>query len=950
MTDASAIPSSPPSPPGGPDTLFIFDGYNFIFRAFHAIPMLNAPDGRPTNAVQGFARMVQAARRDFAPQSVVAIFDAGGDGGRKAEYKDYKGQRPPPPEDLIPQFAMVREATDALGIPRVEHPDYEADDLIAAYAIAARKAGKTVTIISGDKDLMQLCTLADADGPPVFLYDTMKDRVFGPAEVFEKFGVLPDLLGDLLALTGDSSDNIPGVQGIGPKTGAALLAEYGTLEGVLAAAPQIKQKKRRERLIEFAEDARMSRRLVELRSHVELPRTLESLVDPGADDAVALAYFEPLGFRQLMREMGGTSRATKAAAAMQEGDPGAFELVATAGFGFDPADARVLMAADKEALDELVATLAVADHVAIHLVTDGVSRAQTEATLGAKLCGIAVAAQGLAATYVPFAHRQADLVEGKQLDEGHVLGALGPWLADPKRSKILHAYKAASHALANHEIELCGVDEDPMLVSYTLDPARSSHELDALAKDVLGHVVTPTEKVTGKGRKYTSLPDLSPANVSVWACERAAVTLALGDALRKQIASATDAVAALIKSVEMPLATVLAKIERRGIQLDNASLRQQGEQLAVEIDAVVAKIVGEAGSAINLDSPLQLQKLLFEDWGLEPTRKIKSGYSTDAAALEKLSDFDPRVKMIMEYRSLSKLKNTYLDALPKLVRPGSGRLHTSFHQAVAATGRLSSQDPNLQNIPIRTAMGRRIRDAFVAPKGHQLVAIDYSQIELRVLAHMSGDPNLMSAFVDDVDVHKRTASEVFDVPESEVTDEQRRIAKAVNFGVVYGQTQFGLAMQLGIPRGKAGSYIRAYFAKIPGVRTYMQQLVEVAKQRGFAETILGRRRRIPELGRKGPARAHGERIARNTPIQGSAADILKLAMIAVERELAQHPWARVLLTVHDELIFECETERVDELIAMCRPLMESALEPEVKLKVPLKVEAGFGPTWGACKG
>ncbi len=936
---------TPKRPPGGKNTLFLFDGYNFIFRAYHAIPMLNAPDGTPTNAVQGFARMVQAARRDFGPQALLAVFDAGGDGGRKAAYAGYKAQRPPPPEDLVPQFRLVRQAVDALNLPRVEHPEFEADDVIASYVGASRAAGMTTVIVSSDKDLMQLVTLGEDDGgPPVVLYDTMKDVVIGPAEVREKFGVLPEKLGDLLALTGDSSDNVPGVPGIGPKTAAALLGEYETLEGVLAAAPDIKQKKRRERLVEHADDARLSRQLVELRRDVELPRPLGELDDPGFDEEKLLAFFEPLGFKQLIREMG---RTPSGGAAELEGEPGALELVP---IKTDPPDVTTFetwTGSDADGLSGLADSLRAAGNVAVYLINATPEGAgQTEAALGARPCGVAVAAAGVPPKYLAFGHAQADLVEGPQLPEDAVWATLKPLLEDPEVALSVHHHKDAAHALANLDITLRGVTFDPMLASYSLDPARSSHELDALTKDVLSHGLTPAESVTGKGRKAKPFDALGPGEVGTWACERVWAVQALHAALAPQIEAADEQARALLADVEMPLCGVLSRIERRGIRIDTDVLGAQGKELETKLAEIQGNLAEESDAPVNLDSPLQLQKLLFEDWGLPPSRKIKTGYSTDASALEKLSQLDPRVKYIQQYRQLSKLKNTYVDALPRLVREGTGRLHTTFAQAVAATGRLSSIDPNLQNIPIRTAEGRRIRDAFVASDGQVLVAIDYSQIELRVLAHLSGDPNLRSAFLDDVDVHRRTAAEVFGVSEDEVDDEQRRIAKAVNFGVVYGQTAFGLAEQLAIPRGKAGIYIRGYMEKIPGVDRYMRELIAIAKRRGYATTILGRRRRIPELSRKGAARAHGERIARNTPIQGSAADIMKVAMIAVEHALASVDWARVLLTVHDELIFECDEARVDELVGLCRPLMEGA----VGLEVPLRVDAGSGPTWGACKG
>lgn len=932
MTDAA------PHPQGGPGSIFLFDAYNFLFRAYHALPMLNAADGTPVNAVHGFVRMVQAVRREFAPELLLVVFDAGGDGGRKSVFEGYKAQRPPPPEDLRPQFGLVRAATDALSLPRVEHPDFEADDLIASYACRAHVAGKRVVIVSSDKDLMQLCTLGDETHPSILLWDTMKTKAIGPAEVEAKFGVAPALLGDLLALTGDSSDNIPGVPGIGPKTAAALLLEHGDLEGVLAAAPAIKQAKRRENLIASRENARLSRRLVTLHTEVPLPRPLDELTDPGVDPERAVAFFEPLGFKQVMREVGATLPRSSAPR-IADSDPGAVELVVMP-FERRAGPPRTWLDADRDALPAFVVRLAASQRLGLF----GVVRGQEP--LGSALLGFGVCSDTVEPTYFPIGHRQHDLMAGKALTEEETIDALRRVLEDASIRKTVHDAKGLAHVLANVGVRLEGVVCDPMLISYTIDPARSSHELEALAEDVLGHALPSVETLLGKGRSAKAFEDLDAGMAGPWVSERAEVTFALGEALAVQLSTTAPATQKLLETVEMPLSRVLLALERRGIALDQAVLARQGDELAAQISTIAAKVHEDVGYPVNLDSPLQLQKLLFEERGLPPTRKTKTGFSTDAKALEELSLLDPIVRHILEYRSLTKLKNTYLDALPRLVSPETGRLHTSFNQAVASTGRLSSSDPNLQNIPIRTAEGRRIREAFVATEGRVLVALDYSQIELRVLAHLSGDPNLMSAFLEDVDVHRRTAAEVFGVEEARVTDEQRRIAKAVNFGVVYGQTAFGLAQQLGIPRGKAGSYIRAYFEKIPGVDQYMRALVDVARQRGYAETILGRRRRIPELSRKGAARSHGERIARNTPIQGSAADILKIAMIAVESALSTIDWAQMLLTVHDELIFECEEGRVEELVDLCRPLMEGA----VALSIPLKVEGGSGRTWAACKG
>jgi DNA polymerase-1 len=945
MTETLPTPSTPLTPPGGPGSLFLFDAYNFVFRAYHALPMLNAPNGTPVSAVHGFVRMVQATRRDFRPELVAAVFDAGGDGGRRALLPTYKANRPPAPADLAPQFPLVRSAVDALAIPRIEHPGYEADDLIASYARAAQAAGIRVVIISSDKDLMQLVDAGDEQRPPIYLYDTMKGRVLGPAEVQEKFGVGPQRLGDLLALTGDSSDNVPGVPGIGPKTAAELLHEHGDLEGVLAAAPAMKQKKRREKLIEHADDARVSRKLVALHDALPLPVPLPELADKAPDDAKLLAFFEPLGFKLVLRELGSAAAAARARQPGQDEEIGAGELQPVSGF-VPAGDAhRLVLAADDEAWAAYVAALPGAERLAIHLALSSTD------PIEAQIVGVTLAAHGLPGelaqpVYVPVGHRQGDLVEGRQRERAEVLEALRPVLESPTPRKLAYDYKRQMLALRRAGVELRGVEIDPMLASYVIDPARSAHTLASLAKDVLGHELRPAEKVLGKGRKACTLPELAYAPAASWQTEEVDVVRALGLELGEQLTACGPTLRRLYDEVERPLAAVLVRIEERGIMLDAEVLHRQAAELAQEITAIQARIDEQAGHPVNVDSPLQLQELLFNELELPSGRKTKTGHSTDAKVLEELAMLHPIVGEILVYRSLTKLKGTYLDTLPTLINRRTGRLHTSFGQAVAATGRISSSDPNLQNIPIRTPEGRRIREAFVAPPGRRLVTIDYSQIELRVLAHLSGDPGLRSAFVDDVDVHRRTAAEVFEVPESEVTGEQRRIAKAVNFGVIYGQTAFGLAQQLGIPRGKAGSYIRAYFEKIPGVDRYMTELIARAKARGYAETILGRKRRIPELASKGAARSYGERIARNTPIQGSAADILKVAMIKVEDALTDVPWAQMLLTVHDELIFECEEERVDELIARCRPLMEGACE----LEVPLRVDAGSGRTWGECKG
>ncbi len=924
-------------PEGGPGSLFVFDAYNFAFRAYHALPMLNGPDGTPVNAVHGYCRMVQAVRREFSPQYVLAVFDSGGHGGRRELFEGYKANRSPAPEDLKPQFPLLRRGTDALGIPRVEDRDYEADDIIASYAHAARAAGLRVVIVSSDKDLMQMVS----DEPPqVLLWDTMKNVGIGPSEVREKFGVGPDRLGDLLALVGDSSDNIPGVPGIGPKTASALLLEYGDLEGVLANAPKIKQQARREKLIEHTENARLSRRLVELNVHLPLPRPFEQLEDRGADEDEVVAFFEPLGFRQVVRELGTTSRKSPSRQPGPTDDPGAVELGKAGDVVLAPEAGEVIGAGDEARLEQLVAAWSSQDELAVGVLVEGAD------PIRAELIGVALGSAGGPIAYVPVGHRQADLVAGRPLPRDTAVRLLAPLLAGARPKKLAHDHKGTAHALARIGLPFEHLALDPMLVSYSLDPARTEHDLEALTRDVLGATLPTLEESLGKGRGKLRPADLEVGQAAKLMTARLQAVLALAPALRGVLAAAAPVSRKLLDEVELPLANVLRRIEPRGIMVDVAELARQSEQMVQQIAAIQAAIDQQAGHPVHVDSPIQLQKLLFEERGLPATRKTKTGYTTDAKALEELALLDPIVVDILQYRSLTKLKGTYLDTLPLLVDPATSRLRTSFHQAVAATGRLSSSDPNLQNIPIRTPEGKRIREAFVAPPGRVLVALDYSQIELRILAHLSGDPNLVSAFVEGVDVHRRTAAEVFDVREGEVTDEQRRIAKAVNFGVVYGQTAFGLAQQLGIPRGKAGSYIRAYFERVPGVDRYMRDLITIATAKGYAETILGRRRRIPELATRGASKSYGERIARNTPIQGSAADILKIAMIRVADALGDEPWAPMLLTVHDELIFECDEGRVDELVAIARPLMEHAVE----LSVPLRVDAGSGRRWADCKG
>ncbi len=924
--------------------VYLVDGYNFLFRAYHALPMLTAPDGTPTNAVRGVVSMLHALRRDARPPYLAVVFDAGKETFRNELYPAYKANRPEPPEDLVPQFAVVREALDALDVPRIEQEGYEADDIIATIAAKAHAEGRPVVIVSSDKDLMQLVT----DGPPpIYLYDTMKQVVYDPAAVETKLGVPPEKVADFLALTGDTSDNVPGIRGIGPKTAAALLSEFGDLEGVLAAAPTLRQKKRRERLVEHAGDARLSKRLVTLVRDAHAP-PIESLRDPGMDAAKARPFFEKYGFRSMLRDVQAMARQAPGDGGVPASPADPVEI-GPVGASFTPAFERyeVLAAPSPDAVAAVVERFTSCNRYAAVVLPSG------DDAMRARPLALGLAAVGEGApppTLLWFGVDRATcddpcapLPPPVQARLDAARAALAP--AGPVHVATAE-HKAPYECWEENDGTLPVPPFDAALASYTVDPARADHGIAALARDMFGASLPEAAAVLGRGKKARPWVEAPPEQAARYVLARAEAILAVEPHLSGWLDASGPAVVRLFRELEMPLAGVLRAMERRGILLDPEVLGRQRDELAQAIEALQARVDAEAGHPVNLDSPIQLRALLFEERGLPPVRKTKTGYSTDARVLEELAPLDPIIGMILEYRTLSKLKSTYLDTLPKLVNPRTGRLHTRYRQAVAQTGRLSSIEPNLQNIPVRTRYGRRIREAFHAPEGHVLLSMDYSQIELRILAHLSGDENLVRAFCEGKDVHRRTAAEIFEVPDDEVTDEQRAIAKAVNYGVIYGQTPYGLARQLQIPRGVASLYIRKYFEKIPGVAAYMEDIVARARRLGYAETILGRRRRIPELARRGAARAHGERIARNTPLQGSAADALKVAMIRVERALTHDDRARMLLTIHDELIFECREDAVEDIVAKVRPIMATAVE----LRVPIEIHVGTGRTWAACKG
>jgi DNA polymerase-1 len=904
--------------------LYLVDGSSFIHRAYHAIRSLSSSSGVPTNAVFGFTSMLIKLLQEREPTHLAVAFD-----GPTAEtfrveiYPEYKANRPPAPEDLVPQFGLCRQVTEALRIPALEDRRVEADDIIATLTRQAVEAGFSVTIVSSDKDLMQLVS------EHVVLWDTMSDRTYDVEAVRNKWGVTPERVRDLLALMGDSSDNIPGVAGIGQKTAATLLYKHGDLEGVLAAAPGIKGK-RGKTLVEQAEQARLSARLVALDAAVPVEVGIEGLVRGQPDLDAITELFSKLDFNRMLeqvRDLAGAGAGTGTGVGASAGSGG----------GTEPAGAldreRYETIIDAERLAEVLARASEGGDLALDLETTSLSPPDAD-IVGFALCW----APGEAA-YVPVAHR--GLGVGDQLACDAVLEALAPLLRAEQPRLHMQNHKYETAVLRRYGLEIGGVGCDPMIASYLLDPSASSHGLDALALRELGHQMIPFKEVCGTGKSTRPFDEVDIPLATRYAAEDAEATFLLAQRLEPRIHEAE--LQGLMWDVEVPLARVLAIMELHGVVLDLPRLAQLSQQMNERLAALEKEVAASAGMRVNLNSPKQLQGLLFDHLGLTPVRKTKTGYSTDAEVLAQLADAHPVAAMIHEYRQVQKLKGTYVDALPRLVSKRTGRLHTSYNQAVAATGRLSSSDPNLQNIPIRTELGREIRRAFVAPPGCLLVAADYSQIELRVLAHLSGDEVLTEAFRRGEDVHARTATEVFGVDPGQVDREQRRVAKAVNFGVVYGQGAFGLARQLEIPRGEAQGYIDAYFERYQGVQAYMERVIEQAREQGAVSTILGRRRPLRDLGSKNPSlRAAAERMARNTPIQGSAADIIKLAMLRCQRRLeADFPEARMLMTVHDELVFEVSEAQAEALGVSMAEEMGSAWE----LDVPLEVDVGTGANW-----
>eukprot|EP00752_Nemacystus_decipiens_P015309 g13642.t1 len=917
---------------GGPRHVYLIDGSGFIFRAFFALPPMNRSDGTPTNAVFGFAQMVLKLIEETDADHVAVIFDAKRENFRNEIYPDYKGHRPDAPDELIPQFALIREATAAFSCPAIEMEGYEADDLIATYAKQALAEGADVTIVSSDKDLMQLVR------PGVAMWDPMKNRTIGEAEVVEKFGVGPDKVVDVQALAGDSTDNVPGVPGIGVKTAAQLIEEYGDLETLLARADEIKQPKRRQNLIDNAEMARISRRLVRLKDDVAVETPLAGLKRREIDRERLLAFLKANEFKRLIARLE-SEAADEAGAAPEAIAP-------------PPAESDYVPVQTLDALDAWIADATAAGRVAVDTETTDLNTAR------AKLVGVSLAIEPGRACYIPLAHRApgtSDLFgDGgggsagapEQIPMAEALARLKPLLEDPAVLKIGQNIKYDLSILAKHGIRVAPID-DTMLLSFVAEGGLHGHGMDELAELHLGHSPIKYADVAGKGKAQVTF-DLVPLESACrYAAEDADVTLRLWLKLKPLVLE--KRLVALYETIERPLVPVLAAMEQAGVLVDRTVLAGLSQDFGQRIADLEGEIHALAGTDFNVGSPKQLGEVLFEKLGLQGGKKTKTGaFSTNSDVLEPLAADNPIVQKVLDWRMLSKLRSTYTDALIEDVNAGTGRVHTSYMMTGAQTGRLSSTDPNLQNIPVRTEEGRKIRTAFTAPPGSVLVSLDYSQIELRLVAHMAEIDALRQAFRDGQDIHAATASEVFGVPLDDMTPEVRRQAKAINFGIIYGISPFGLGRQIGVSTSEAKAYIETYFERFPGIRAYMDETIAFCRSHGYVETLFGRRIHLSDINSKNPqVRGYAERQAINAPVQGTAADIIKRAMIRTPPVLARPDFegARLLLQVHDELIFEAPEDKADALIEAVRDVMEGAARPVVDLAVPLVADAGKGATW-----
>ena len=942
-------------PLGPGDHLYLIDGSGYIFRAYHALPPLTRKrDGMPVGAVSGFCNMLYKLLEDTRAGETVThiavIFDSARKTFRNEIYPDYKANRDEPPEDLKPQFAMIRDAVRAFNVPAIDMEGFEADDLIATYARQAQACGAQVTIVSSDKDLMQLV------GGGVDMLDTMKNVHIGPEQVVDKFGVGPEKVVDVQALAGDSTDNVPGVPGIGIKTAALLINEYGDLDTLLSRAEEIKQKKRRENLIEFAEQARISRELVRLRNDVETTVALDGMAVAQPDPDTLLRFLVEMEFNTLTRrisaEMGVTPPTPDdpgdtriiAPERTDRGVPGAVDPDLDA--PIDPESYETVT--DDAALESWVAAALKAGVVAVDTETNSLNAMQ------AKLVGISLSVAPGKACYIPLAHCGSDAEGGlalsdntpEQIEFDTALTVLKPLLEDPSVLKVGQNLKYDLLVLARHGIAVAPID-DTMLISYALDAGVHGHGMDELSEIHLGHKPIPFKEVVGSGKSQKTFDQIPLDAATRYAAEDADVTGRLHGLLKPRLVS--ERMTTVYETMERPLVPVLTEMERAGVKVDSGLLQRLSSEFAQRMAQYEDEIHALAGESFNIGSPKQLGEILFGKLGLEGGKKTKSGgYSTGADVLETLAaqGHDLPAKVI-DWRQLSKLKGTYTEALQQHINPETGRVHTSYSLAATSTGRLSSNDPNLQNIPIRTEEGRKIREAFIAEPGNVLVSADYSQIELRILAEIADIAALKAAFSEGQDIHAMTASQMFGVPIEGMDPMIRRRAKAINFGIIYGISAFGLSNQLRIPQSEARSYIDAYFERFPGIRDYMETTKAFCREHGFVETIFGRKIHLPNINQKNAAmRAFTERAAINAPIQGAAADIIRRAMIRIPPALAAAGLsARMLLQVHDELVFEAPEAEADAVKKIASEVMEQACAPARELSVRLTVDANTGLNW-----
>ncbi|MBA8817794.1 DNA polymerase-1 [Ochrobactrum sp. P6BSIII] len=978
------------------DHLFLVDGSGYIFRAYHALPPLTRKtDGLPVGAVSGFCNMLWKLLKDarntdvgVVPTHFAVIFDYSSKTFRNELYPEYKANRTAPPEDLVPQFGLIRQATRAFNLPCVEKAGFEADDLIATYARLAEQAGGDVTIVSSDKDLMQLVT------PSVSMYDSMKDKQISIPEVIEKWGVPPEKMIDLQSLTGDSTDNVPGIPGIGPKTAAQLLEEFGDLDTLLARASEIKQNKRRENIIAFADQTKISRELVTLKTDVPLDVDLDALVLEPQNGPKLIGFLKAMEFTSLTRrvaeatdtdasavepshvetEWGADAHGPDVDVPAKAADTAATGTDATAPSAAAPAvDGYTPKAlADKRAAEATAQKIDTSAYTCIRdiatlklwlaeAVETGLVAFDTETNsldpMQAELIGFSLAlvpqnSKEIKAAYIPLQHKsgQGDLLGGGMV-EGQIpldqaLEALKAVLEDASVLKIAQNMKYDWLVMRRHGVNTVSFD-DTMLISYVLDAGTGGHGMDPLSERWLGHTPIAYKDVAGSGKNAVTFDMVDIDRATAYAAEDADVTLRLWQVLKPRLAA--EGLMSVYERLERPLVDVLARMEERGISVDRQVLSRLSGDLAQAAAGYEDEIYELAGEKFTIGSPKQLGDILFGKMGLPGASKTKTGqWSTSAQVLEDLAaEGHPLPRRIVDWRQLTKLKSTYTDALPGFIHPQTKRVHTSYAMASTSTGRLSSSEPNLQNIPVRTAEGRKIRTAFIAEPGNKLISADYSQIELRVLAHVADIAQLKQAFADGVDIHAMTASEMFGVPVEGMPSEVRRRAKAINFGIIYGISAFGLANQLSIPREEAGQYIRTYFERFPGIKDYMEATKAFAREHGYVETIFGRRAHYPDIRASNPqVRAFNERAAINAPIQGSAADIIRRAMIRMEDALENEKLAaRMLLQVHDELIFEVPENEVEKTIPLVRHIMENAALPAVSLTVPLHVDARAAHNW-----